>query len=162
MRFLLFLWIKLSTILVNVFGDYRNTKLYRAVISDDYDQVKALLESGANARFAVAEDGYPVKPSTIIFDALCNADDIRIAEILYQYGARLIERNEQLKYVIFLNRFDAVNFLVEHGATLPEPMFNHADFYVQCQVDQRIVTLLQEKLGFKGKCVNINDLRDIF
>ena len=162
MRFFKYLWVKVSTILLNLFGDYRNTKLYRAVLANDYNQVKKSLESGADVRFAVSQDGYFVKPSTIIFDALCNADDIRIAEILYQYGARLVERNEQLKYVIFLNRFDAVNFLVKHGATLPEPMFNHADFYVQCQVDPRIVTLLQEKLGFKGECVNINYFRDIF
>ena len=111
MRFFRFLWVKVSTILLNLFGDYRNTKLYKAVINNDYNKVKSLLESGANARFAVAKDGYFVKPSTIIFDALCNADDIRIAKILYQYGARLIERNEQLRYVIFLNRFDAVNFI---------------------------------------------------
>ena len=160
MRFLRYLWVKFSTIFLNLFGDYRNTELYKAVLADDYVLVEALLFAGANARFAVANRGPLVPPNTILYDALRYADDIRIAEILYQYGARLIERNEQLKYCVYANNYNAVKFLTERGATLPDYVSQQERFYINCppdRFDQRIVELLRTELGFNGPFEEIPD-----
>ena len=85
-----------------------------AIAQKDYDMVKLLLDSGADINaFIITEDGCQIKP----LGEAAYVGDIKIAELLIQYGARVNESSEQLSTPYHLAAYkgylDFLKFLFE-------------------------------------------------
>lgn len=110
--------------------DWCTTALQKAVVQHRFDTAKALLQAGASTR---ASDG-----SDMVHFA-CQSGDVRIVELLLDYGADISSSNSLGMSTLFIaaigGRLPIVKLLLERGANVDE---GYQDGYTPLMMAARI------------------------
>lgn len=138
----------------------KENQLICAIKNKDKEQVKTILDSGANINFKDKVTNY-----TPIFHAL-NQESIEIAELLLKNGAELDSLDKlklsPLMVAVMQKRYKVIRFLLDNWADMSiksTKWLNFANYFHSITADQDIVNTINQEPDRRDKQIKLINIR---